>query len=941
MKKISILLLAAASIFAVASCERAELQESVPVSVSEEVTLLTLEFDATKTALIDGKTSWVAGDKIRIYSEAGTSYQDVEISSEDAGKASVHVEVNMKSNKYYAVYPVESANGITDGKVSVVIPTKPDGLFASANICVAEVSEGTTLSFKNVTSILKVNIASSNVVEILQIKAKNAMNGTFTVDYEDGVPALTATSQSRSATVAIGGVDGDYYVPVAPGTYTSEFAITALRGNGGYQTVASSRDNELVVNTIYSLGTIGNDLKGGLPGEGTADAPYTISNDGEFGAFVASVNMGNPYEGRYVSLLADIEEPATTPIGHYYAADDQAAFAGNFLGNNHSITLDLDGANLEAQTYVALFGVVDGGASIKDLNVKGTVKATGNYTAGLIAYVRGSADNRVSLENLKSEAAITSTGTRVAGIAAYSSYADLKNCVNGAAVSGTNCVGGIVGYGYFTDIEDCNNNSGITSVAESGTGIVIPYYQYYSTDGLNNNASGTWTNGTGGIAGYAQNSTIKNSNNSAAIAAFHKLGGIVGVAYWTNVESSNNSGTITARGQVNVRADSQFGCQWGSIAGGIAGWVHVQGVVSDCVNNGVITGFGGLGGVVSLACCGNNSISAVLIRNCVNNADITGSNAYSGGTSCAANVGAGGICAAANTYTYWNGSSYDDRNVTIENCTNKGNVTVSNSSNSADAVGGIVGNCYNCNRQNGTSVSVNGGTNIFNCVNEGDITGDFYVGGLVGLNGSRYGQIPVIRNSANHGTVLSTGFSSKYNGILIGGLVGGNMAYNTSFRSRVQVYIYNSYNDGDVLYTNADYATPYVGGAIGSTWGSAAIQNVYVNCKVGIKSGEKPSDAALACLGAIAGYQNASTLNFCYYPKDLLDGRAVGGGTAANTETVTGFDADLNLNQPVTVNYIDCITLLQALNEWVNYYSSVPYLKWTASDGGFPAFAGN
>ena len=926
MKKISIFLLAAASILAVASCERAEIQEPVAIA-SGETTTLTLAFDATKTALVDGKTTWVAGDKVRIYSAEGTSYQDVEVPSDAAGKATVTVEVNMKSDKYYAVYPVESANGITDGKVGILIPTRPDGLFASANICVAEVADGTTLSFKNVTSILKVNVASNNVVEILQIKAQNTLNGTFTVGYDEyGVPVLTGVSGSRSATVAVG-VDGDYYVPVAPGTYASEFAITALRGNGGYQTISSSRENEIAINTIYSLGTIGNDLKGGLPGEGTEASPYTISNDGEFNAFVASVNMGNPYEGKFVSLQTDPEEAIQTPIGHYYAADDQAAFAGFFLGNNHTIKLDLDGDNLDSQNYVALFGVLDEGGILKDIKVAGTSKATGNYTAGVVAYVRGSVDNRAMVSNCSSTAKILSTGDRVAGIAGYACYSDIENCVNNGAVEGRNSVAGIVGYGYYDTLENPVNTAAITSNATTSTGFLTV---------ANGGASYTlsnYNNGVGGIIGWAQNTAVNTPVNSAAVTGFTKVGGIAGVAYWSNVVDATNSGAISGTGYYEYNISSQMGTSGGSCVGGIVGYQLVSGTVSNSNNSGNISGFGGVGGVTGIMT--SSQSAAPTIKDCINTgnvtSDISAGVANNGGSLISVfprgvggmHAGTGGIIGSAISFRY------EAACPKINNCTNKGTVLTKNSPN----VGGILGLSFDAGNSAGPAYKY-----IDNCVNEGNVTGGPYrIGGILGYSFSRYVGRTVVRNCANHGTV--TGTRDVNGGTVVGGIAGGVGANSASYRtsSAGHISIYNCYNDGDIVYSTDDLTDPYVGGVIGFLWGNSNCQNNYNLGYVGPASKKTPAEGALGYLGAICGNQYASYVKFSYYHESVLGGQPVGTkGEAAETTTVCSFDDKAVLSQTVTANNKSCDTLLDALNEWVNYYSSVPYYGWVAGYGGFP-----
>lgn len=927
MKKIYLFLLAAASVFAVASCQQAEMEEPMPVN-PEEVTTLTLAFDATRTALVDGKTAWVAGDKVRIYNSTGTFYDDITISEADAGKSSIEIEVNMKDKEYFAVYPVEAANGVSSGNPSIRIPSNPDGLFSSANICVAKTGEGgTTLRMRNATAILKLKVASGNVVEILQFNAQNPMTGTYTVDLSGEAPVLTAVSGSKAATVAVGGVDGDYFIPVAPGTYAEEFAVTALRGNGGYQTLTSTKANEIAMNTIVDMGSIGDNLSTGLTGEGTEASPYMISNLGEWGAFTASVNLGNPYTGKFVSLGTDVED-VRTPIGYYLAADDQAAFAGNFLGNNHTVTVDLEGINCKAQTYVALFGVVDEGATVKDLKVKGTAKASGNYTCGLVSYCRGSSDNRVTINNITSDVVVESQGDRVSGIAGYAEYTDFDNCTNNGAVQGNNSVAGIVAYSYYSTIKNCQNAGSIKATADAATSMFLSAYNYFATTAFSSNNN--WTYGVGGIAGFAQNSTVSDVSNSASITAFMKVGGIVGTGFWTNISSAKNYGEVEGTGSLNCRADSQMGQQWGSVTGGITGYLHGAGVIESCENNGAVKGHGGLGGIVGNVDCYNNDYSKPTVKNCVNNASVESTEAYQGGTSAAANPGTGGIVGNLVPYGQKINNVWRCFNPTVEDCTNKGPVKSVRSDGQANFVGGIVGSSYFPG-----AVTNRGQSVIDRCVNEGSVTGGYWVGGILGGAASRYCGLPTLKNCANHGTVLAEGYSTKYKAILAGGLVGGAIAYNTGNRNNNQMVIYNCYNDGEVLYSKEDITTPYIGGLIGSTWGGAICQNVYNAGYVGPASKGAPAEGAINCLGALVGYQHASIVHFAYYPKGMLNDQPVGKNSAqaARTDTVCSFDENGDLSQPVTANNIDCTTLLQVLNEYVNYYPNSGYTKWTGSAG--------
>ena len=71
MKKLYIFL-ASAALLAFAACERTEMEAPVAGDPAETTTL-TLAFDATRTQLVDGKTAWAAGDKVRILNSDGKS----------------------------------------------------------------------------------------------------------------------------------------------------------------------------------------------------------------------------------------------------------------------------------------------------------------------------------------------------------------------------------------------------------------------------------------------------------------------------------------------------------------------------------------------------------------------------------------------------------------------------------------------------------------------------------------------------------------------------------------------------------------------------------------------------------------------------------------------------------------------------------------------------
>ena len=173
-----------------------------------------------------------------------------------------------------------------------------------------------------------------------------------------------------------------------------------------------------------------------------------------------------------------------TPIGGNSAAK---AFKGSFDGQNH--TIDSLYINSTA-TYQALFGYVQN-AIISNLTVEGEVITTGNYSAGIAAYLNAST---------------------------------MTNCVNKVNVNGAANIGGLAGYtNGATTISQCINRGDLTGTAAA------TYIGGITSNAMNAsvviNGCCNWGRITGqnyvaGISGHVQNAnaTIKNVYNTGIIS---------------------------------------------------------------------------------------------------------------------------------------------------------------------------------------------------------------------------------------------------------------------------------------------------------------------------------------------------------------------------------------------------------------------------------------
>ena len=116
-------------------------------------------------------------------------------------------------------------------------------------------------------------------------------------------------------------------------------------------------------------------------GSGTADDPWKISNGSELAYLASLVNSnGSATYNQYYILTADIDLGGREWTGIGNQNDAAKAFKGKFDGNGKVIT---GFAIEEERDYTpGLFGLLDGGAVVKNLTVHGRIRAGSKYDFG-------------------------------------------------------------------------------------------------------------------------------------------------------------------------------------------------------------------------------------------------------------------------------------------------------------------------------------------------------------------------------------------------------------------------------------------------------------------------------------------------------------------------------------------------------------------------------
>lgn len=285
MKKIKLLLLAAALLCAAFSCEKAEAPKS---SMEPEMVSLILSTEkSTKTHIsnvtdANGVTEihWDQGDQIAVFTDTDPLLDDNKNTfsmqgSPNGNFARFSGSVNRRSKKIWAVYPNSEASSCNQDGTQIKVNISSSqvssaGSFeANRNISVAkspitetsglgkyELTEPIFVNFKNVCALLKFT-APANASEItsVTISANEVIAGEMTIDYSGDEPNVKGVSGSKSITMT-GSFEADkeYYFVVAP-VPISGISMT-IQANGETRYLAKKVNYALEPGVAKSLGSV-------------------------------------------------------------------------------------------------------------------------------------------------------------------------------------------------------------------------------------------------------------------------------------------------------------------------------------------------------------------------------------------------------------------------------------------------------------------------------------------------------------------------------------------------------------------------------------------------------------------------------------------------------------------------------------------------------------
>ena len=299
MKKTVVIL----SIILLASCAR----EGVPVSVRET---LQISGPEVKAHLVDGINAvWDTGDQVSVFFEGGTNERWDYTGADGASRGSISHEgttYRVGSGRFTAVYPYDSGASMSQDVISTTIPasqTYRDSSYGWA--LMVSCTDNASLQFRYACSFIRVCLRGAGAVKTIQVQGNDNEDicGTAKVNIAGSAPSTTIVSSGKAITLTGSSAtmesltdetEKEFWIGLAPGSYTKGLTVTVTLANNNTETIAVSGPVTVgcgevvsVHGLIYSFMTLSvdftnrNNVTPTLPTAAqTADGNFSFSSGG-------------------------------------------------------------------------------------------------------------------------------------------------------------------------------------------------------------------------------------------------------------------------------------------------------------------------------------------------------------------------------------------------------------------------------------------------------------------------------------------------------------------------------------------------------------------------------------------------------------------------------------------------------------------------------------
>ncbi len=444
------------------------------------------EYDGETTITLD-KGGKLDADALGVPTKEGYTFLgwfngDTRVAADDVYEADVEIKAHWEKQAQKSNIKFNSDGALVDSKELTVgeeigtLPVPPakagyrfDGWYDVDDNKITE------------TSTFEASVVDLNAKWVLQtVITFTAEGGTINGEATKSIDAGTAIGTLPTATIDVAGEAFGGWL-TADGKLVDENTVFAA--------------DVTAITLTASFGWDGETVSESLSGEGTEEAPYLISSGADLAYLASSVNGGNNYSSKYISLTKNVNMnfKAWTSIGK----TSDKVFSGIFDGKNFAIENVTD-AFIE---YAA-------GATVKNLTLSVKIQKT-TIVGGLISITK---DTACTVENVTVKGSVSGSVANVAGVVGNAQGATtIRNCKNYADItstlgSGLAFAGGILGSSASTIVIDsCENYGTIT-------------------------AKGAMVGGIAGLPRKAANSYVTGCKNFGNVTGSAQVGGIAGAS---------------------------------------------------------------------------------------------------------------------------------------------------------------------------------------------------------------------------------------------------------------------------------------------------------------------------------------------------------------------------------------------------------------------------
>ncbi|MDR3310620.1 MAG: InlB B-repeat-containing protein [Oscillospiraceae bacterium] len=621
-----------------------------------------------------------------------------------------------------------------------------------------------------------------------------ALPGSLTV-YDDGLSHEVFLKQAAAQQTFFSTVKPGFAASFTP---ASAVAVSAAEGGNVYRTAGTvTADLDIKYNVGKSVAA----EYGWYTGADPALNAYEISTEAELIGFGSLVNGTAPvgaggalvtqsFAGKTVKLAEDIAMVSAnfTPVG-----TAAKPFRGVFDGQSKKITgLYISAGTTAAAPNAGLFGCADG-AEIKNLNVSGSVSATGaaGSVGGVIGLARSTNLTNVTFGAEGDGSAVSFTAaaaqSNAGGIAGAVYFAAnqtvvFKDCVNYGAINVTSAAAGVYSGGIAARADT-------TSGAANDTTGALVFDNCVNRGAVNmRGTAAAQTFAAGIVCANERGATILlNCKNYGAVTTDNAASGIFGAGQQYKPGSGVNYGGKNYNYNLYI-----YGCENnGAITGGTAavgGAYTVFGVtrIESFVNNGAITVNGDSGivyadGAMSIINI-SGAVTDVTLINVTNYGEILVEDPVSART-----LYVGGIASVGAGVTF-NGAA---RSLVLEDCVNYGGITVRGTPNGYGQTNRYIAGVLNANIYLYNTATLT----LTRCGNYGGITvtpsniftlaGYGKVAGFAVIPNIYAAAAPVITGCFNAGdvSVAGAGIGDLAGLVLTGSGIQGTLRIKSSFNT--------------------------------------------------------------------------------------------------------------------------------------------------------------